>query len=193
LFVRSVEKGLFVRFLGSKILATIIYWVNVIALLIFIGLHSIDRRRKVSNVLAILFFIYERTIFWRSVNENWNHISFGLYCLELSCNLFFIFYIIWFATLAGSHLRVLSTRFQSHENIATTRLITPVMIVLHFCGNECEKVHVLHFCLPDLGGKTVVTTKTLEEVIIFAPSSEYQYAFVERFGTYVYEFFSKGI
>ncbi|KAE9419353.1 hypothetical protein Angca_001737, partial [Angiostrongylus cantonensis] len=67
-------------YVGSKILATIIYWVNVIALLIFIGLHSIDRRRK--------------------------------------------------ATLAGSHLRVLSTRFQSHENIATTRLITPVMIVV---------------------------------------------------------------
>ncbi|EPB66738.1 Sre G protein-coupled chemoreceptor [Ancylostoma ceylanicum] len=95
-------------------------------------------------------------------------------------------------SLTDSQLRVLSTRFQLRENIATTRLMTPVMFVVALMttssqwgifflfGKGYRKTGVEHFAnvyyfhLPDLDEGTVVTSAVLEDVASFAPYAEYQ-------------------
>ncbi|WKY14465.1 hypothetical protein Q1695_000198 [Nippostrongylus brasiliensis] len=74
--------------------------------------------------------------------------------------------------LVDSQLRVLSTRFQLRENIATTRLMTPVMLVVALLTTSSQWVFYFH--LPMLDEKTVVTSEVLEEVSHYAPYSEYQ-------------------
>ncbi|VDO78092.1 unnamed protein product [Heligmosomoides polygyrus] len=75
-------------------------------------------------------------------------------------------------SLVDSQLRVLSTRFQLRENIATTRLMAPVMFVVALMTTSSQWVYYFH--LPDLHEETVVTTSVLEKVVDFAPYSEYQ-------------------
>nr|CDJ82720.1 7TM GPCR domain containing protein [Haemonchus contortus] len=74
--------------------------------------------------------------------------------------------------LGDSQLRVLSTGFQLRENIATTRLMTPVMFVVALLMVSAQWISYFH--TPDLDEQTVVTSKVLEEVVNYAPYCEFQ-------------------
>ncbi|KAK6759748.1 hypothetical protein RB195_021360 [Necator americanus] len=74
--------------------------------------------------------------------------------------------------LSDSHLRVLSIRFQLRENIATTRLMTPVMAVVTIMTTSAQWVFYTY--LPILNRETVVTSKVLEQVTRYAPYGEFQ-------------------
>ncbi|KJH48775.1 Sre G protein-coupled chemoreceptor [Dictyocaulus viviparus] len=101
------------------------------------------------------------------------NVLYGMNMVALS-----IFAILYFInkhrkkSLTDSHLRVLSTRFQLRENIATTRLMTPVMLLVTLLMSSSQLVYYSY--LPDLNQETVITQDVLVEIVNFAPFSEYQ-------------------
>ncbi|CAJ0610375.1 unnamed protein product [Cylicocyclus nassatus] len=82
--------------------------------------------------------------------------------------------------LCDSQLRVLSTRFQLKENIATTRLMTPIMFVEALMLTSSQLLYYIY--LPDLGEDTVVTKTVLEQVSQYAPYAEYQISLMPFLG-----------
>ncbi|CAI4224052.1 unnamed protein product [Auanema sp. JU1783] len=90
----------------------------------------------------------------------------------------FVFGILWLInrcrtkTLVDSQLRVLSTRYQLKENISTTRLMIPIMIIFLIMTTSAEIVYKLS--LPMITMETVITSNVLRQIEDYAPYSEFQ-------------------
>ncbi|CAB3410473.1 unnamed protein product [Caenorhabditis bovis] len=93
-----------------------------------------------------------------------------------------MFAILWIvnryrAKLIGtSHLQIVLARYELADNISTTRLMAPVIVIISLMVFSSEFIYALF--MPQYDSSTVVNHDVLNELVDYAPIAEYQLSLI---------------